>query len=312
MKFINQSHEIIDEPNQYKLIEKCGRTCWKSENKILPNSDLPFITKLVKMNHLSVLEHGYIAFEINDQTFRDIKLTLRYNNILDNVIDDTFISFSTMSKKIVSANFRAWKEFFEIPNVMKSPGIKSIARYLNLNYPEIFPEVDTLPDNSNPIRSNSLSPMERAIHTTKSVKFITDRGVSHELCRHRQNAISQESTRYVKYNDCQMEFIFPVWWKDYPDKAQRKFIYFCDYCEQKYIELLNLGWQPQQARQILPNSLKTELIITGTLRQWVHIFQLRCHRAAHPQIRSLMQATLKDFIKIEPTIFKHQEYLLTK
>ena len=310
MELISQSHTIIDEPNPYKLIELAGRICWKSEDKILPDSDISFISKLVKMNHLSVIEHGYIAFKVSFTTIRDIKLTLRYHNFLDNIIDDTFITTSSTNSFIVSANFRAWKEFFTIPGALNSPGVKSIARYLNINYPEIFQHIDDLQDNAKPISAKDMTTDERTIHTVRSIKIVTDRGVSHEICRHRPMAISQESTRYVKYDD-NIKFILPIGWKDQPDDAQKRFVYFCDYCEQKYIELLNFGWQPQQARAILPNSLKTELIITGTLRQWFHIFKLRCHRSAHPQIRALMQNILKDFILDEPEIFKQQKRLLT-
>ena len=80
--------------------------------------------------------------------------------------------------------------------------------------------------------------------------------------------------------------------------------------EANYKNLLAIGWQPQQAREVLPNALRTEIVITCTLREWYHIFKLRCSSKAHPQIRSLMQQTLKTFISEEPTIFEPLQHLL--
>lgn len=322
MKLINQSHTVITEPNPYKLIEQCGRICYKSEDRITEDSASGFVSNLIKRGHLSVIEHAYIAFQLSPITIRDIKLTSRYNNFLTGVIDDLFITTSSAKNYIASANFRAWKEFLEIPRVLDSPGIKSIARYLNINYPEIFPYVDALPDNAKPITFDDMATMERAIHTVRTVKFITGRGVTHELVRHRPCAISQESTRYVRY-DGNMEFVKPIWWKDqfkndhWSDtlqdnsyKAQKRFVYFCDYTEQKYQELLQLGWPAQQARQVLSFSVKSEIIMTGTLRQWFHMFNLRCSKPAHPQIRALMKPVLKEFMLDEPKIFEQQKDLL--
>ena len=135
-------------------------------------------------------------------------------------------------------------------------------------------------------------------HATASVRFITNRGVTHELVRHRLCSFSQESTRYVKY-DGDMEFIKPVWlnlvnsiWADSMRDA-----------EQKYRGLLCMGWRPEQAREVLPNSLKTEIVVTTNLREWKHIFDLRCSKAAHPQIRELMISCRKGFREAIPIVF---------
>jgi thymidylate synthase (FAD) len=135
-------------------------------------------------------------------------------------------------------------------------------------------------------------------HVSASVRFITNRGVTHELVRHRLCSFSQESTRYVKY-DGDMEFIKPVWfnlvnstWAD----AMRG-------AEQYYKSLLDLGWRPEQAREVLPNSLKTEIVVTANLREWKHIFNLRCAKAAHPQIRALMISCRRGFRESIPIIF---------
>ncbi len=138
-----------------------------------------------------------------------------------------------------------------------------------------------------------------------SMRFICDRGVSHELVRHRLFSFAQESTRYCNYskNDVGLTFILPSWfdtsiigeyrpvgdcrWKD--ESSSPEIIWFnaCADAERYYLYLLKEGWSPQQARSILPNSLKTEIVITGNLREWRHFFGLRLAKDAHPQMKEV-------------------------
>lgn len=149
-------------------------------------------------------------------------------------------------------------------------------------------------------------------HVSASVRFITNRGVTHELVRHRLCAFSQESTRYVNYGGDDIEFIRPVWmeasdqeqaaWQDY---GTPEFIWFLSMgeSETRYKTLLESGWRPEQAREVLPNSLKTEIVVTANLREWRHILKLRTSNAAHPQIRALMRDCLGGFQEVVPVIF---------
>lgn len=139
-------------------------------------------------------------------------------------------------------------------------------------------------------------------HVSASVRFITNRGVTHELVRHRLCAFSQESTRYVDYQK-EMEFIKPVW-KD-NSEAYSLWERFIIEAENNYNILRKLGWRPEQAREVLPNSLKTEIVTTANLREWRHIFKLRTSKAAHPQIRFLMKECLKMFQDEIPVLFDH-------
>jgi len=139
-------------------------------------------------------------------------------------------------------------------------------------------------------------------HVIASVKLITNRSVSHELVRHRLCSFSQESTRYVRYSD--MEFIKPVWYAEWDFNKRTIFETACMVSELKYKELIKSGATPEQAREILPNSLKTELIVTANLREWRHIFKLRCSKKAHPQIRALMQSVLIGFQEAVPVLFE--------
>lgn len=150
-------------------------------------------------------------------------------------------------------------------------------------------------------------------HERVSVRFIIDRGVSHELVRHRLCAFSQESTRYCNYNGG-VTFIIPPWCTDIEPGEYTLAHQYCKdeyvwyhamwYAELSYLDLLEKGWTPQQARSVLPNSLKTEIVCTANLREWRHIFNLRCSPKAHPQMREVMQPLQQDFIKLLPEIFK--------
>lgn len=161
------------------------------------------------------------------------------------------------------------------------------------------------------IKSGHLAMVEHA-HAT--VKFITNRGVTHELVRHRMASFGQESTRYVKYLG-KMEFIRPVWLTSSRSPALSAFIGSCIEAEKSYKELIDCGWEPEQAREVLPNALKTEIVVTANFREWRHIFQLRALGTTgrpHPQIQALMLPVLKEFAERLPMVFgdltEHPKY----
>jgi thymidylate synthase (FAD) len=139
-------------------------------------------------------------------------------------------------------------------------------------------------------------------HGVASVRFITNRGVTHELVRHRIASFSQESTRYVRY-DGQMEFIQPVWWVSWSETEKKAWENAMQTAEKTYQLLLKSGSRPEQAREVLPNSLKTEIVMTANLREWIHVFNLRCSKASHPQIRALMLACKQGFREAIPVFF---------
>jgi len=147
-------------------------------------------------------------------------------------------------------------------------------------------------------------------HGSITVKFITDRGVTHELVRHRIASFAQESTRYVKY-DGDTEFIRPVFdWaqeKAPPSRKYSTWINAMSGAELNYQDMIKEGCSPQEARSVLPNSLKTEIIVTANVREWRHIFDLRTSPAAHPQIRRLMIPLLRELRKIAPPLFDDLE-----
>jgi thymidylate synthase (FAD) len=134
------------------------------------------------------------------------------------------------------------------------------------------------------------------------VRFVTNRSVTHELVRHRLCNFAQESSRYVRY-DGQMEFIKPVWWEESTVRQKHHWKEAIEVAELKYIELLADGWRPEQAREVLPNSLKTEIVTKTNIREWRHIFALRCTKKAHPQIRALMLPLLAELKEKIPVVF---------
>jgi len=142
-------------------------------------------------------------------------------------------------------------------------------------------------------------------HFNISVRFITNRGVTHELVRHRMASFSQESTRYCNYSKekfgKELTFIKPVWGDD--SISYHNFRIVLGSIEKEYFNLINHGWTAQQAREVLPNALKTEIIVTTNLREWRHILKLRSAKAAHPQIRELMRNLLEDFNSKIPVFF---------
>ncbi len=157
-------------------------------------------------------------------------------------------------------------------------------------------------------------------HESVSVRIVCDRGVTHEIVRHRLASYSQESSRYVNYEKKGAAFVIPPWVNLLPgepkdvdetivalagvgDKAGSLWLLTMKNAEATYNDLLTLGWKPEQARSVLPNSLKTEIVMTANLREWRHFFDLRTAKAAHPQMREIAVPLLKEFKRLIPIIF---------
>jgi thymidylate synthase (FAD) len=153
------------------------------------------------------------------------------------------------------------------------------------------------------IKSGHLSVIE---HVSITVRVICDRGVTHEIVRHRLASYTQESTRYCNYNSNkfgnEITVIKPCFWND-GDEKSKIWKQSMAQAEVAYSKLIALGATPQEARSVLPNSLKTEIVITMNLREWYHFFTLRTAPSAHPQMREITIPLLKEFQKRIPVIF---------
>ena len=291
MKLIKPNFEIITQnPNNdgmLKHIELCGRVCYKSEDKIKDNTAAIFVNGLIKSGHTSVLEHGTVYLYIKDKAYNVIPL---YEQYKENKYSKASLPFATEH---------------------------NAECYVTTNY-RVLVENNWLDD-----LQYQCEPTE--FHEKRvTVKFICDRGISHEFVRHRVFSFSQESTRYCNYSKNkfgnELTFIIPNWfsglklsseeesaevygdqivnrWYSSNDTENMWVISLLDQ-EITYIELLEKGWLSQQARTILPNSLKTELMMTGFVTDWKHFFELRCSKAAHPQSQELAIPLEEEFKKL--------------
>lgn len=152
------------------------------------------------------------------------------------------------------------------------------------------------------------SPLE---HAGFSAMFICDRGVSHEIVRHRVASYCQESTRYCNYSADKFEneitFIKPCFWEE----NSELFDVWCNACaiaEIQYFYMLGRNATPQEARSVLPNSLKTQLMMTANIREWRHFFKLRCAKDAHPQMREVAMMLYKEAVERYPVLFEDLNY----
>ena len=286
MRLIKPYFEIIEqqpgEVGMLKHIETCGRVAWKSEDRITDDSYVKFIEMLKGVNHGSVLEHGtvYLYLPVDEDGIEDIRDKYAKNK------------YSKVNKfSFITTNYRVLQD----------------NNWLNdLRY--------------------QCEPTE--FHEKRvTVRLVIDRGVSHEFVRHRKMSFTQESTRYCNYSKDkfgnELTFIIPCWselregsfndnlgydyiWQSNINNEDSLvcsnndglFMSVLNKSEQNYIELLENGWKPQQARAILPNSLKTELIMTGFVSDWKHFFMLRTASGAHPQAQEIAIPLEEEFKRL--------------
>jgi len=193
------------------------------------------------------------------------------------------------------------KQSSKLINISDRDVLKTIEKAAKICY-QSEPDKDPTDFVKMLLRRKHLTPFEQV---TARVKIITDRGVSHELVRHRLASFNQESTRYVNYGKKKFQFILPVEFYEV-DKDDDIYTLWKDSISQSkhtYKQMISKNCAPQLARAVLPNSLKTEIIMVANLREWMHIFKLRCSDAAHPQIRELMIELREQFRKRIPVIF---------
>ena len=295
MKLIKPSFSILNDTNYniesiYKRIELVGRCSHKSEDRITEDSAKTFVERMMKMKHLSTCEFGTIYLKVPAGKYRFLD-----NDYFDECDDikDSFYSnpytkiHSQEGYHYISTNYRVLLENFS------KEFISELLQYL-------------------------CEPTE--FHKKRyTVKFICDRAILAEFTRHRKFSFMAESTRYNNYSkdkfNNELTFIHPLWMYhqesgDYGDLGNLKnknhgnkdgtffeFIKALQYAEYYYFILLREGWKPEQARNILPLSLKTELYMCGFVEDWKKFFELRCATNAHPQARELAIPLKEEFIK---------------
>lgn len=270
MKLIKQSVELlqIKDYNRQEImkhIELCGRTCYKSEDKITNNSYEDFVKMIINRGHLSVLEHAPVYLRIeNKPNIAFFYEKNPYSQCRSENYED-IIHVSTNYRVIIENKKENDLFFLDAP-------LETNNFFYNRRY---------------------------------TFKIITDRGISHELVRHRVFSFSQESSRYCNYSqnkfNNELTFIQPCWITDEHIRIANTapiliskesnnaytFQRALEDVETIYLGLLANGWKPEQARNVLPNTLKTEIVMTGFYNDWIQFLKMRTSEAAHPQMREI-------------------------
>lgn len=289
MKLIKPSFEIWEQPSGlegvYKQIEGAGRVCYKSEDKIAEGTAKAFVDRMIASGHGAMLEHGTVYLKCKTEVIN------RYIHPEDGEEEDF--------NKLEKYEYNSY-------SVTNDDGIYL---YVTTNL-RVLVENDWLDDLQYICEPTEFHEKRITVH------FVCDRGVSHEFVRHRVMSFAQESTRYCNYSKDkfgnELTFIQPCWLDDerlklygpyhtvIRDKSLESiFITSLNNAEKDYIDLIDLGWKPQEARAVLPNSLKTELVVTGFVSDWNHFFDLRARGttgAPHPQAKELAEPLMKEFI----------------
>lgn len=265
MRIITSNVEILPQTygldGIYKQIEIAGRTSYKSEDKITEDSAKRFVDMLLNRGHTAPLEHGtvYLCLSIGTPLSDP-----NYIESYDLVRRYKLNPFSKVVEKPVENGF-IWVYITTNARVIYENNWHNDLQYLS----------------------------EPSIHHIKriTVRFICSRSISHELVRHRVFSFVQESTRYCNYSrdkfGNEITFIKPYWYTNSSDNDNDYFRDACSFAEQSYFSLIKEGYKPQEAREVLPNALKTEVVMTGFETDWDGFFKLRCDKAAHPDMQDL-------------------------
>lgn len=331
MKIVKAGHEHIPQTGltPYQFVERVGRTCYKSEDKITEDSAEKFVKGLVGRGHTAMTEHFWVHMTFKGQynTLKDHIENFVWNVLKDGGDMSTFFRFMQITYlpdvTYLSFPIRAVTDFVDKSldwlSKQELSLIKEMFYEVWSSYPMFFSEkcfkefskenmsitglfsVWSEESFLDLLKKQDFSDIEEdkdteiMKHITHTVLFKCDRGVSHELVRHRPCSFAQESTRYCNYSQDkfgkEITVIEPLWlhgknvleWENW-EKAIRT-------SEMQYFKLLEEGWTPQEARSVLPNSLKTEIVMTANETGWQHIVNLRAKQTtgkAHPQMVEIM------------------------
>ena len=309
MNIVKPKHEIIRETDPVKKIELAARTCYKSENRITDKSAERMVRALVKREHFAMLEHATIIVEtMADEVF---KLATYFERSCGEDVELRITDYAFSGRNLISGNMRAWMEFFRLCIKHKREVSRELVDvFLMDKYLPIFESLDLQKIVAgekcgyyNEISNRELDTHEMMVHYDLTVKFTCDRGVSHEIVRHRKASYAQESTRYCSYEGKGITVIEPSFFSKCKDDFP--WIYeswetACLMADKAYDELRIENRPPQEARSVLPTSLKTELVMTANLMEWRHFFKLRALGTTgkpHPQIAELAIPLLNELIE---------------
>lgn len=319
MKIVKPSVSVFPAPKtpeeMLQHIERCGRVCYKSEDKITEGSAEKFIAGIIKRGHEAVLEHGDLCFSMSRNQWEWIKCHADTMELFGKTCFLRFTApgYNACCHWLVSGNIRAWRDYLKFTYERLS-WLPAYFRRVVQRYAPLFPELQDAEFMSETVAfredlfqvtdDHALTKTERLVHQTVSALFVCDRGVTHEIVRHRPASYCQESTRYCNYSKegfgSEITVVEPPFFKG---GTYLQWKYAMLDAEKRYMTLLEKGATPQEARDVLPNSLKTELVMTANMSEWLHFFNLRTSAAAHPQIREVS-------LKLKGRMYETVAYLM--
>lgn len=301
MRIIESKAELLQQSSGlegvYKQIELCGRTCYKSTDKMTEDSAKPFVERMIASRHTAMLEQGTVYLKIP-------------YNLLHR------LAHVGLCKKYVSNPYCKVQEFYEyidtpMPTMPTEDGMRC----------DIVPYLAVTTNLRVIVENGWIDDLQYLCEPTKyhekryTMRFITDRGVSHELVRHRVFSFAQESTRYCNYSKDkfggEVTYIIPSWAKTLQEGVleycvleitpkESTFMQNCYDTEKKYFDMLATEATPQEARQVLPNAVKTEICMTGFASDWRFFFDLRYYGETgkpHPDMELLASKARNEFMK---------------
>ena len=341
MKIIKSSVKILDNDwsvkGIFRAVERAGRTCYKSvgtryfrlveepENSLKSNlikraqNDSRVVCKkgadfdpayYISIPNKFINDYSTIE-QFDEETFED-------SPYYENLTAEDFVNM--LIKSGHGAMLEHGTVYMQIDSFLDIPGDEKLDKKVNQYDSNRFTKVNSMYIGQGCwryyittnlrvlVENNWLDDLKYICRPTEyhakrvTAKFICDRGVSHEIVRHRVMSFAQESTRYCNYSKDkfgqELTFIEPSW--EFPSSdiinIKERFEAILGEAEANYMELITLGFKPQEARAVLPNALKTEIVVTAFIDDWKHFFELRCDSAAHPDIRKLALDLQKQFI----------------
>ncbi len=313
-----------EEEKALRTIELCGRTAYKSEDKITDDSARAFVLMLKGQEHLSVLEHSNIVLSIRGSELATavpwvkstgdflsgLLMALKERHAYHRFFTD---SATPVAEFAVSGNVRAWLETLHALHAVSPEYARFFSFHLNRFFPSLFDEPASKPAYL-PYGVRLMGEDEQVALLKKDpasdlpvflFKLVCDRGITHEVVRHRVFSFTQESTRYVNYRNKGMAVILPEELEPFFDRGSgtlqvseaiaRIWLARAEQLFEWYEDDVRRGLKPQIARDILPNLLKSELFVTGRWSGWKHFITLRESRGAHPRIRWIAREVRRYF-----------------
>ena len=300
---------LIEERDELRgglaIIEKAARTCYKTEDKITDGSAERMVRMLIQRGHEAMLEHGDYIFLLEDYKILDnIAYSLR--RLMEDGDDVPLLTFTNLNQRpIISGNVRAWRQLL----ATRCGAAYYFTGAIDPIYTaDLVTEEERIEDpRVKQIRYSDLRGFnEKRVHLRQTVRFTVDRGVTHEFVRHRVMSFAQESTRYVDYSGDGIAVIEPCFLEEHTERYdlwKRQ----CMSADTAYTHEKRLGLKPEEARTVLPQSTKAELVMTGTLRQWDHFFDMRARQTtgkAHPQAAEVAIPLMQEMAARFPDVIR--------